>query len=782
MKKFSRIFVCTLFILISGSFTRSTAQTSGHNIIPVPVSYTGGKGSFAISSKTLVQISPSSKELAKVAELLNDRIGHYGLQELKISTNAGNVAAKNTIWLSIGNYGNQIGNEGYLLEINRKSISIKANTANGVFYGLQSLLQLMPSVPENSGASKSKTIKINSCSITDYPRFSYRGMHLDVGRHMFPVEFIKKYIDLMSIYKINNFHWHLTEDQGWRLEIKKYPLLTEVGAWRKSTPIGRNSGDDNIFYGGFYTQDEARDIVNYASSRYVTVIPEIEMPGHAMAALAAYPHLSCTGGPFEVWTKWGVNENIFCAGNEEVFGFLEDVLLEVLDIFPSKYIHIGGDEAPKTNWDTCKKCNKRIQDENLKDSHELQNYFITRIEKFLNKHGRQIIGWDEILEGGLAPGATVMSWRGTEGGIAAAKMGHDVVMTPGSHCYFDHYQADPAGEPFGIGGYNTLKNTYSYEPVPEVLTDKESKHILGSQGNVWTEYMKTSDHVEYMAYPRAIALAEVNWSAKQSRNWDDFGRRLTNHLPALDLMKVNYSKSAFSVSYNMIRDEETGALLMELSSDIQNADIRYFTSKNEQISATNRYTKPFKPEQSLTIHAFIDNKGKEPMKITKREILVHDAFGIKPSLNTLYDHRYQANGATSLTDGLRADPNSLIKNWIGYLGADADMILDLNTVKDINQISMGFLHNPGNWIFLPTKVEIKFSVDGVNYFEANGVEPSLITPSEPKNILYTVIGINTKARYIHIIAKNRGLCPKGHPGEGNSAWLFVDEVIVNGNL
>ena len=285
-----------------------------------------------------------------------------------------------------------------------------------------------------------------------------------------------------------------------------------------------------------------------------------------------------------------------------------------------------------------------------------------------------------------------------------------------------------------------------------------------------------------MAYPRAIALAEVNWSTKQSRNWDDFGRRLTNHLPALDQMKVNYSKSAFSVSYNMIRDEESGALLMELTSDIQNADIRYYTNINKLTSPITRYRKSFKPEQSLIIHAFLDNKGKEPMKITKREILVHDAFGIKPSLNTLYDHRYPANGATSLTDGLRADPNSLIKNWIGYLGADADMILDLNTIKDINQISMGFLHNPGNWIFLPTEVELKFSVDGVNYFEANGVEPSLITPSEPKNILYTVIGINTKARYIHIIAKNRGLCPKGHPGEGNSAWLFVDEVIVNGNL
>lgn len=779
MKNLKTASLLTLLLLAVVLTAQSSPAKKKHHIIPEPVSYTALGSSFKINAKTGIQISPSSKELGKMVELINERFSIYGIPQLKTSTNQTGIPEKNTILLSVGDYGDVIGREGYLLEINKKHISIKANTATGVFYGIQSLMQLLPEIPEKQVISQTGSVKLACCKITDYPRFPHRGLHLDVGRHMFPLAFIKKYIDIMSMYKINNFHWHLTEDQGWRLEIKKYPLLTETGAYRKSTATGKNTGQDNIFYGGFFTQDEAREIVAYAASRQVNVIPEIEMPGHALAALASYPHLGCTGGPYEVETTWGVFEDIYCGGNDEVFTFLENVLLEVMDIFPSKYIHIGGDEAPKNRWDVCDKCQKRIKDENLKGSHELQSYFITRMEKFLNKHGRQIIGWDEILEGGLAPGATVMSWRGTEGGIAAAKLGHDVIMTPSSHCYLDYYQADPGSEPFGIGGYNTLKNTYGFEPIPDVLSEKEGKHILGAQGNLWTEYIKKSDLVEYMVYPRAIALAEVNWSPKASRNWDDFIRRLTLHLPILDLKKVNYSKSAFGVYFNVIRNEQDKKLQIELSSDIPGAEIEYYTELNSQKSEVKEYTGPFYPEKSQTIYAYVDTDDKEPLKISKKEIIVHDAFGIIPTLNTLYDYRYTANGPSSLTDGMRASAQSFRKDWIGYLGTDADIILDLGATRDINTLSLGFLHNPGNWIFLPTGIEISFSEDGINYQPAKGVRPDLITPIDPKDVLYTVIDLRARARYIHVIARNLGICPVGHSGEGEKAWLFMDEIMVN---
>lgn len=781
MKKHFKAFTSILLILtVLYGYAETEKGKPIHSIIPAPVSFQRSKGTFIIKPETAVFINSSSKELSKLAGTLNEALSHYGISPLSVATQQQDRLPANSILLSIDNY-NEISNkEGYILEVSRKNITLKATTGKGIFYGLQSLFQLMP--VKGNGRYGSSPVKIPACKIIDYPRFPHRGMHLDVGRHMFPVEFIKKYIDLMSMYKINNFHWHLTEDQGWRLEIRKYPLLTETGAFRRSSPIGRNAGDDNIFYGGFYTQDEAREIVEYASGKYVNVIPEIEMPGHALAALASYPHLGCTGGPYEVWTMWGVHDDIFCAGNEEVFQFLEDVLTEVMDIFPSKYIHIGGDEAPKTRWDVCEKCRQRIMDEQLKDSHELQSYFITRIEKFLNKHGRQIIGWDEILEGGLAPGATVMSWRGTEGGIAAAKMGHDVIMSPGSHCYLDHYQANPAGEPFAIGGLTTLKKTYSFEPVPDVLNEKESRHILGAQGNVWTEYIKTPSHVEYMAYPRAIALAEVNWSPRESRNWENFVGRLVVNMKRLDLKHVNYSKSAFGVDISMQYDENSGKLKAVLKSDLPGAEILYSITDRSGTSSGRIYRAPFEISDITTIKAWLSNKSGLPLKISERKVWYNDAFGIKPLMNSLYDHRYQANGNNSLTDGLRGDANSLISDWLGFLGEDADLIIDLGSVKDIQNVSIGLLHNPGNWIFIPAAVEIKLSEDGINYTDAGGNKPDIITPSEPGGILYSLINIQQKARYIHVKAKNIRNCPEGHPGEGNKAWLFVDEVLVNSEL
>jgi hexosaminidase len=427
------------------------------------------------------------------------------------------------------------GTESYALDVATERIGLTARDPRGLFYGIQTLRQLVAASPK----------AVPAVRIEDAPRFPYRGLHLDVGRHFFPVEFIKRYIDLLATFKLNTFHWHLTEDQGWRLEIKRYPKLTEIGAWRKETIVGHArrgpKGYDGTRHGGFYTQDQARDVVAYAKERGVTVLPEIEMPGHSLAALAAYPEFANVPGPFEVRTTWGISDEVF-SPSEATFTFLENVLREVMDIFPSEYIHIGGDEAPKKRWKESPDAQAIIKKEKLADEDGLQSWFIRRIERFLNANGRRVIGWDEILEGGLAPNATVMSWRGTKGGIAAAKQGHDVVMAPQEDLYFDHYQADPEHEPLAIGGMTPIEDTYRYEPIAAELTADEAKHVLGPQACMWTEYMPTTDQVEYMAYPRVLALAEIAWSPREARDWDSFQKRLPAALALLDRLGVKYRK------------------------------------------------------------------------------------------------------------------------------------------------------------------------------------------------------------------------------------------------
>jgi hexosaminidase len=480
--------------------------------------------------------------------------------------------------------------EGYQLTVTPRAITITSATHAGLFYGLQSLRQLLYANPADADAAW----VIPAVEIQDQPRFAYRGMHLDVGRHFFPVEFIKRYLDLMAMYKMNTFHWHLTEDQGWRIEILKYPRLTEVGSCRDETILEKNFDPyvgDGIRYCGFYTQDEVREIVAYAASRFITVIPEIEMPGHSVAALAAYPEFACTDGPFEVSTVWGVKSDIFCP-KEETFAFLEDVLTEVMDLFPSRYIHIGGDEAPKARWEESEIAQEVIRREGLADEHELQSYFIRRIEQFLLSNGRRLIGWDEILEGGLAPEATVMSWRGMDGGIEAAKQGHDVIMTPTSHAYFDYYQGDAEFEPLAIGGYTDLKKVYSFEPVPGALTENEAQHVLGAQGNVWTEYMKTTDYVEYMVFPRMLALSEVVWSPVDHRAWDSFAQRLQWHFQRLDALDVNYRiPHVVGLEQDVLTLDDQVRVTLETL--MPNADIRYTVDGTEPTAESTHYLEPF---------------------------------------------------------------------------------------------------------------------------------------------------------------------------------------------
>lgn len=511
-----------LLILCAGSLI---AQV---NIIPLPNQIKSMPGQFVITEQTQIFVPPQLKfEALWLQNYLRHEFAISPQMRIEITQ------SDNYIRLTHVKGGSP---ESYTLSISPTGINILAPDNAGIFYGLQSLIQML---------SASKSPILSCMEIRDEPRFRWRGMHLDCCRHFFGVEDIKKYLDYLALYKMNTFHWHLTEDQGWRIEIKRYPQLTEIGSKRKGTMVGHYSDQkwDSIPYGGYYSQEQIKEIVEYARERHITVVPEIEMPGHALAALAAFPQFSCTGGPFEVATSWGVFDNVFCAGNDSTFIFLQNILDEVLELFPSEYIHIGGDECPKTRWKTCPKCQERMKTNKLKDEHELQSYFIQRVEKYLNAKGRKIIGWDEILEGGLAPNAAVMSWRGIEGGISAARQKHFVVMSPGSPCYFDHYQFDKeTKQPIAIGGYNPLDMVYAYEPIPDILTKEERGYNMGAQGNVWTEYMKTFSHVEFMALPRMAALAEVVWTLPENKNYEGFLKRLEFNKVILDKMGANYAR------------------------------------------------------------------------------------------------------------------------------------------------------------------------------------------------------------------------------------------------
>jgi len=535
-----------ILLLLTGMAITAASQVS---IIPLPVKTTLQKGTFIINKTTTIVFSDEGEQHA--AEFFNNYLRQY----YGFSLPFGNSASSNFIRLSTRKFIQAPkSTERYTLDVTPHSVTIEGDGYAGTFYGMQSLIQLLP-------VTKTSSLVIPAVTIDDYPAFSYRGLHLDVGRHFFPVEYIKKYIDYIALHKMNTFHWHLTEDQGWRIEIKKYPELTSTGAWRNGTIIGHypGKGNDNKKYGGYYTQEAIKEVVDYAAARYINVIPEIEMPGHSSAAIAAYPWLSCfpdepTKIPASMISEagksvkgklvqetWGVFDDIFCAGNDSVFLFLQEVIDEVLSLFPSRYIHVGGDESPTKNWKRCPKCQQRMKDNNLKDEHALQGYFIQRMEKYINSKGRTLIGWDEILEGGLAPNAIVMSWRGERGGIEAAKQDHDVIMTPGTHVYFDHAQTK-IKDSLTFGGFTSLQKTYSYQPIPKVLTAQQAKHVLGAQGNVWTEYMNNTRKIEYMIFPRLTALSEVLWSPKEKRNLITFEKRLQLQVRRYRLWGTNYFK------------------------------------------------------------------------------------------------------------------------------------------------------------------------------------------------------------------------------------------------
>lgn len=655
----------------------------------------------------------------------------------------------------------------HTIRIEPNLIVVAGGSAEAVFHGANTVAQMILTGDKNGSVSCRQ--------ITDAPKFQWRGMHLDVCRHFFQVKFIKKYIDLLALYKMNVFHWHLTEDQAWRIEIKKYPKLTEIGAWRSGTMIGPYDEQkfDTIRYGGFYTQEQIKEIVQYAADRHITVVPEIEMPGHALAALAAHPEFSCTGGPFEVARGWGVFDDVFCA-KEETFQFLEDVLSEVIELFPSTYIHIGGDECPKVRWKSCAKCQHTMKQNGLKDEHELQSYFVQRIEKFLNSKGRKLIGWDEILEGGLAPGAAVMSWRGTQGGIDAARMKHPVVMTPGSHCYFDHYQGNPKYEPLAFGGYTTLEKVYGFNPIPTELNKKEAQYILGAQGNVWTEYMDSEKQVDYMVLPRLLALSEVLWGTANPVMYDRFLQRVEKHMKYIfGTLGYNFSKSIYAVELQL--EMENGQLFARLISPVVK---EVFYEMGKPWSHTSQvYSSRIPIKRSITLHYghVYDNKLMDAMTFEQR-FVVNKATAKPIQLLHQPHPNYASQGANTLVDGIQSDGRHFGKGWLGFSGTDLVATIDLMEEGPLNTLGINVLERQGSWIYYPSEVVFEGSLDGKNYFKMVSADLEIIKKLKGKLILPVIA--SRIVRYVRVTAKNAGIIPDGQPGAGNKAWLFVEEIVV----
>ncbi|UOG77441.1 family 20 glycosylhydrolase (plasmid) [Hymenobacter tibetensis] len=748
-------------------------------IIPQPARLTAGSGSFAITAGTKIYVDAKNAELNRIGQTLSQEIKKAAGVQPQVVPAVPGKRATGGIYLTLLEPVDTLGTEGYKLSVQPTQVVLAASKPQGVFMGMQSIRQLLPT--QGAGA----TASLPAVEIVDEPRYEWRGMHLDVCRHFFSVDFVKKYIDYLAMHKLNTFHWHLTDDQGWRIEIKKYPKLTEIGAWRDGSLIGRytnakaDSQYDNIRHGGFYTQEQIKEVVKYAQDRYITVVPEIEMPGHAVAALAGYPELSCTGGPFKVERTWGVFDDIFCAGNEQTFTFLQDVLSEVMPLFPSKIIHIGGDEAPKTRWKTCPKCQARIKTEHLKDEHELQSYFVQRMEKFVNSKGKTIIGWDEILEGGLAPNAAVMSWRGMEGGIAAAKQKHNVVMTPGSHVYIDYAQDVASVEPLSIGGYLPLSKVYSFEPTPKDLTAEEKKYIIGGQANLWTEYIGTEKHVEYMVFPRMSALAEVVWTPASEKNWPSFKERMQTQYQRYEAMGANYARSAFTVRQELAIDTVQHAAMVSMQSDATGPQLVYTLDGSEPTAASQVYTAPFAVPTSAVIKAASFENGKRVGRVTTTELTTHKAFASPLKLASAPNKRYQGKGVLTLVDGQKGSTSSTDGQWLGFSGTDLVATLDLNQATEINTVKSSFLRNEGSEIFLPTNVEIAVSKDGKKFKPVYSKPVTAASEGKGPNITEVKADFKkTKARFVRITAKIAPPAPASAGAKKAGAWLFADEIVV----
>ena len=754
---------------------QSSVEQADYQVIPMPHEIVAAQGSpFVLKSGVKILYPEGNAQMQRNAELLAEYLKTATGKDFAVEAG---TEGKNAIVLALG-----VDNknpEAYELKVAGEGVTVKGATEAGVFYGIQTLRK---SLPVAVGAN----ISLPAVDIKDAPRFAYRGAHFDTSRHFFTVDEVKTYIDMLALHNMNRMHWHFTEDQGWRIEIKKYPKLTEIGSKRSETVIGKNSGKyDGVPHEGFYTQEEAKEIVKYAAERFITVIPEIDIPGHMQAALASYPELGCTGGPYEVWKMWGVSEDVLCIGNDQSLKFLEDVFAELIEIFPSEYIHIGGDECPKVRWAQCPKCQARIKQLGLKSDakhtkeERLQSYVISHIEKFLNEHGRQIIGWDEILEGGLAPNATVMSWRGEGGGIEAAKQHHDVIMTPNTYLYFDYYQSkDTDNEPLAIGGYLPVERVYSYEPMPKSLTPDEQKYIKGVQANLWTEYIPTFSHAQYMVLPRWAALAEVQWSAPEKKDYANFLSRLPRLIQWYDAEGYNYAKHVFDVTAEFTPNTTDGTLDITLNT-LDDAPIHYTIDGSEPTAASPRAEGVVKVKENAVFSAKALRPTGDSRVLTEK--ICFSKSSMKPIVaNQPVNNQYKFKGESTLVDGLKGNGNYKTGRWIAFFKNDMDVTIDLQQSTEISRVALSTCVEKGDWVFDARGLTVEVSADGKNFTKVASESYPAMKEDDKNGVYHHELTFDpVQARYVRVIAPTEQSLPAWHGGKGSPAFLFVDEIEIN---
>ena len=786
--------------LLSGVSLTLAAQSvpkASYNVVPLPQKVTLQQqwGTFALTPQTRIVCGKSAND-QKNAKLLQEFVADRTGLTLSIATKRGKTPV-----IVLSSAEKDFAPEGYRLRIDSATVSIAASTKAGAFYGIQTLRKSLPHLNENQRASlKNKGgIALPGVEINDAPRFAYRGTMLDVARHYVTPDSVKRFIDMIALHGINRFHWHLTDDQGWRIEIKQLPELTKVGSHRAATVIGKNTGKyDGKPHGGFYTQAQCKDIIAYAADRNIEIIPEIDLPGHMLAALAAYPEMGCTGGPYEVGQIWGISSDVLCAGNPKTYAFIDKVLGEVAQLFPGKYFHIGGDECPKTRWKTCPKCQgiileKQLQAEGKHTAEErLQSYVIRYAEKTLARYGKRIIGWDEILEGGLAPTATVMSWRGEAGGIEAAQSGHDVVMSPNTYLYFDYYQAkDASQEPLAIGGYLPLERVYSYEPMPAVLKPEEAKHILGVQANLWSEYFPTHRQTEYMALPRLAALAEIQWCQQGTRKYSEFLKRLPQLLALYGEKNYNFAKHYYDIKANYVPQE--GGIHTTLQVNDEHDVIYYTLDGSTPTQQSARYIQPLdlKGEVKFRAVAFHEVPGPQegaPKRYEVSHVEKEDFHFSKSTARNITlvnppHPSYKFGGAKVLVDALVAsDTNHNSGRWLGFYTQPLEAVIDLGENTTVSRVAFNTCVEKGSWIYDTRRVEISVSMDGGKTWNTV-VEKDFAPLTEANKNGIASHEFNfapSNARWVRIIAQPEASIPAWHKdAAGNPAFLFVDEITVN---
>ena len=764
--------------ILAASFTLLSCG-EGHNdsmkdygIIPMPNGIVPEQGTYILQGEKTVAVS-SEEPSMKVFQYMENALKNTSVTLKRVS-----LTEQADISFLIND---TLPDEAYTLEVSSHNIKISSNaSAAGLFYGVQSLLQLMPAEIYDTQRKYENNIEIPAVNITDAPRFPYRGAMMDVGRNFLPKEEVLKFLDLMAMYKLNKFHFHLTDDQGWRIEIKKYPKLIEIGSHRKQTQVGhcdyyyprRFDGKEKE---GYYTQDEIREIVKYASDRFITVIPEIEMPGHASAALASYPELYCgLGKTYVVRDYFDVFDEVYCP-KEGTFDFLEDVLTEVIDLFPSHYIHIGGDECPKKAWKKCDHCQTLMKQEGLKDEEALQSWFIHQIEQFVNSKGRDIIGWDEILEGGLAPNATVMSWRGEEGGIEAARQKHKVIMTPGDECYIDHYQESPEFAPLAIGGFLPLDSVYVYNPLPTELTPEEQAYIIGTQANVWGEYIQTPEYFEYMAFPRLLAMSEVQWTQPENKNFSSFAQRLDGEFKRLDYCGVNACRNFYEVNLTGAWNDSRPTYEVTLKTFCPDTEIYYTINDSVVSSSSNLYKAPVSLSEDATVYAAVYRDGKPLGRIMHKEFAVNKATG-NPYECVPPPVAEKVNEGIGLTDGIRGYTRDL-RRWVIFRGDTVRITVDLGTAMPVNRVAFAFLWRPFDTLWPARKLSVSVSTDSKTFTSVGSIEYSYdFTPTEAIRFPVSYSFPEIIARYIRLELLNGGLCPEGYYHAGQQSRLAIDEI------